>query len=76
METKMDLRVANGKFRLIKRCGAGAFGAIFYGKLYSFKNWKLIFMRYNTIGKNVKTEEEVAIKLVSNKRNFLKCEQN
>ncbi len=41
----MDLRVANGKYKLIKKLGHGAFGDIF-------------------IGKNVKTGEEVAIKLV------------
>ena len=32
MAQNMDLRVANGKFKLISRLGAGAFGEIFYGK--------------------------------------------
>jgi len=27
---KMDLRVCNGKYKLMERCGSGAFGQIFY----------------------------------------------
>ena len=60
MESKMDLRVANGKYRLLKRCGAGAFGTIFYGK-YKF----ITILNLIKTGKNVKLGDEVAIKLVS-----------
>ena len=42
----MDLRVGYGAYKLIKKCGAGAFGQIFEGR-------------------NVKSGEEVAIKLES-----------
>ena len=46
----MDLRVG-GKFKLIKKCGSGAFGEIYQGQ-------------------NVKTSDDVAIKLEPIKTKF------
>ena len=49
----MELRVG-GKYKLLKRIGSGAFGDIYQGTT----------PRYNNIGVDVKTNEEIAIKLV------------
>ena len=48
----MDLRVG-GKYKLSKKLGSGAFGDIYHG-----------IISFNKSGINVKTGEEVAIKLV------------
>lgn len=47
----MELRVG-GKFRLAKKVGSGAFGDIYRGKTL------------HILGTNIKTGEDVAIKLV------------
>ena len=70
----MDLRVG-GKFKLIKKCGSGAFGEIYQGKSHTNQKQSLFLsampsMCINTIvlliiGSNVKTNDDVAIKLVS-----------
>lgn len=54
----MELRVG-GKYRLSRKLGCGAFGDIYHGKILSpiFAN--------TFIGTNIKTNEEVAIKLVN-----------
>lgn len=49
----MELRVG-GKYRLIKKIGSGAFGIVYQG----------IYFLVNLIGINLKSNEEVAIKLV------------
>ena len=53
----MDLRVG-GKFKLIKKCGSGAFGEIYQGK-------SSLILANSYLGSNVKTGDDVAIKLVS-----------
>jgi casein kinase I homolog HRR25 len=53
----MELRVG-GKYRLSRKLGCGAFGDIYHGKL-SFPR-----VSNACIGTNIKTNEEVAIKLV------------
>jgi hypothetical protein len=74
----MDLRVG-GKFKLIKKCGSGAFGEIYQGKcekaLHSRKSARIQRRKMNhfltvsyfvcLVGSNVKTGDDVAIKLVS-----------
>ena len=51
----MELRVG-GKYRLSRKLGCGAFGDIYHGIFSSLSP---------SIGTNIKTNEEVAIKLVS-----------
>lgn len=53
----MELRVG-GKYRLSRKLGCGAFGDIYHGKIVP--ECKGAF-----VGTNIKTNEEVAIKLVS-----------
>ena len=53
----MELRVG-GKYRLSRKLGCGAFGDIYHGKCLSAE--PPVFL-----GTNIKTNEEVAIKLVS-----------
>lgn len=54
----MELRVG-GKYRLSRKLGCGAFGDIYHGKH--------LILCLPLIGTNIKTNEEVAIKLVSQK---------
>jgi len=53
----MELRVG-GKYRLSRKLGCGAFGDIYHGKSLETS----LALR---LGTNIKTNEEVAIKLVS-----------
>ena len=53
----MELRVG-GKYRLSRKLGCGAFGDIYHGT----QSFPLLIV--NRIGTNIKTNEEVAIKLV------------
>ena len=55
----MELRVG-GKYRLSRKLGCGAFGDIYHGKISLFSSFLDTFL-----GTNIKTNEEVAIKLVS-----------
>ena len=54
----MELRVG-GKYRLSRKLGCGAFGDIYHGKASSFS------LNHISTGTNIKTNEEVAIKLVN-----------
>jgi serine/threonine protein kinase len=56
----MELRVG-GKYRLSRKLGCGAFGDIYHGK----QQWYILTALVHRIGTNIKTNEEVAIKLVS-----------
>ena len=47
----MDIRVANGRYKLTKKCGSGAFGEIY-------------------MGINVKSGEDVAVKLEGARSKF------
>ena len=71
----MELRVG-GKYRLSRKLGCGAFGDIYHGKSLKklLKSRSLeAWLKYGTvkwtqfffIGTNIRTNEEVAIKLVS-----------
>ena len=53
----MELRVG-GKYRLSRKLGCGAFGDIYHGKYITFD------LCLTILGTNIKTNEEVAIKLV------------
>ena len=65
----MELRVG-GKYRLSRKLGCGAFGDIYHGKS-SLTPTRVFLIRllYN-LGTNIRTNEEVAIKLVSQSRNY------
>ncbi len=52
----MDLKIGD-KYKMIKKVGSGAFGEIYKGRKFLQTNISLI-------GVNLKTAEEVAIKLV------------
>ena len=61
----MELRVG-GKYRLSRKLGCGAFGDIYHGKLPArlpLWPWLTYFFEFY-IGTNIRTNEEVAIKLV------------
>lgn len=53
----MELRVG-GKYRLSRKLGCGAFGDIYHGKTSFLAQSPCV------LGTNIKTNEEVAIKLV------------
>ena len=62
----MELRVG-GKYRLSRKLGCGAFGDIYHGKLLRLDLYEHFLNLYlAVIGTNIRTNEEVAIKLVSN----------
>ena len=58
----MELRVG-GKYRLSRKLGCGAFGDIYHGKYLISKT--ICLPNFWKLGTNIKTNEEVAIKLVS-----------
>ena len=61
----MELRVG-GKYRLSRKLGCGAFGDIYHGKHITLDILNTYTYSFGVlIGTNIKTNEEVAIKLVS-----------
>ena len=64
----MELRVG-GKYRLSRKLGCGAFGDIYHGKCPPFASDHLFTAQ---IGTNIRTNEEVAIKLVSHLQKIIK----
>jgi serine/threonine protein kinase len=70
----MEPRIGN-KFRLGRKIGSGSFGEIYLGAFFfhQFLDVLLIFLNFSFIqfvifdaGTNIQTNEEVAVKLVSN----------
>jgi serine/threonine protein kinase len=58
----MELRVGN-KYRLGRKIGSGSFGDIYLGKLNLCLDASAEFHEIDSLGTNITTGEEVAIKL-------------